>query len=186
MPEHQKIIQSAIVTARSSKAPNLDVERCLKLTSPANFLRMLWSELAHPASVGEMEICRRIATYVLTTPRCPNIPPLLPIFLHTVLPSLIMATDRQPTTEQNVSIELMVAIVSSSLSAALHLEWAYHMISHERRNLLGQTSAGMARRFVQELRLRRDSEAAKGLAQRIASTQAFITNFSMFLGDLII
>lgn len=171
---------------RGGKSPDLDVERCLKVSTPIEFLRVLWAELTVCSSVGELETCRRIATYVLTTPRCPNLPPLLPIFLHHMVPSLLMIADHQPSADQSMSLELMVAVISSALSAALHLEWAFHMTSHDHKVLLGQTTTSMARRFVQDLRTRTDTRTVKMLAQRMASSQNFVTNFPMFLGELAI
>ncbi|TFK77029.1 hypothetical protein BDN72DRAFT_866833 [Pluteus cervinus] len=181
----KQAIKTAIGSSRSAKAPDLDVERCLKVITPVTFLNMLWAELVMSATVGDVEICRRIATYVLTIPR-PNLPPLLPIFLHNVLPALLMAADHQQATDQSISIDLMVAIMSSALSATLHLEWAYHMVSHDRQILLGQTSTAMVRRVIQDLRIRTNSQASKTMTQRLAASQTFATNFPMFLGDLAI
>jgi mediator of RNA polymerase II transcription subunit 5 len=88
------------------------------------------------ANMGvETEICRRIATFVLTTPivdgkSTAHHYPLMPIFLHVVLPGIIAETERlPPQDEQTARVDLIVVVISSALSAAMHLEWALRSVS---------------------------------------------------------
>lgn len=177
-------IRDAFAIARTGKASFLDIERCIVTTSPSKFLQLMWSEMVVAASLGEMEICKRIATFVLATPRSPTTPPLLPIFLHVVLPPLIATIDHQQPPEQTMNVELLVTIVSSVLTAALHLEWAIRSTSGEHRSVLGQPSTSMARRFVNDLRARKKSYTSGTVVQRLASSQSFVANFPVFMGDL--
>ena len=169
---------------RSGKAPALYIERYIRITPPSKFLHLLWSELAVSASLGEMEICRRIATFVLTMPRSPNTPPLLPIFLFIISPALIDAIDHHQPPEQTMNLELLVTIVSSALSAALHLELAIRSVMGEHPSLLGQPSAAIARRFAAELRERKKSHTSVTILQRLASSQSFVANFPVFMNEL--
>lgn len=151
---------------------------------PAKFIHLLWSELIVSASLGEMESCRRIATFVLTMPRSLNTPPLLPIFLFIVLPSLIAAIDLYQPPEQTMNLELLVTIVSSALTAALHLELAIRSVVGEHPFVLGQPTTAIARRFAAELRERKNSHTSVTILQRLASSQPFVANFPVFMNDL--
>ncbi|TFK41086.1 mediator complex subunit Med5-domain-containing protein [Crucibulum laeve] len=177
----RQLIQQAFAMARAQKVPVFDMERCLKISPPTKFLQVLWSELLVSSSLGETEICKRIATFVLTMPRSSKVPPLLPIFVHIVLPSIISAMDHQSLTEHELTVELIVTVISSVLTGALHLEWAMRSISGEHRSVLGETSAGMARRLLVELRSRTHSWASKVIMQRLASSQSFVANFPIFM-----
>jgi mediator of RNA polymerase II transcription subunit 5 len=170
--------------ARSHKAPYLDIQRCLKTLPPIKFLQLLWSELQAAANLGELEACRRIATFVLTTPQDSNIPPVFPIFLHIILPSLIADADKQPPPEQTMSVELMVAIISSVLNATIHLEWAMKSASGEDRLVLGQSSIGASRRLASDLRRNRKSNVSNMIMQRLSSSQSFAANFPVFMSEL--
>ncbi|KAG5654090.1 hypothetical protein H0H81_007504 [Sphagnurus paluster] len=182
--EPRQIIQTAFTFAQQGKAPAIDVERCLRIMSPTRFLNALWSELVVSASVGEMESCRRIATFVLAMPRSPITPPLLPIFLHLVVPSLIFAIDQQqPLPDQTIKVELLVTVVSSALTAALHLEIGIHLVTGEHRFALGQPSSAMARKFAADLRARQDN-TSRAILQRMASSQSFAANFPVFMTEL--
>ncbi|KAF8078548.1 hypothetical protein FPV67DRAFT_62362 [Lyophyllum atratum] len=146
---------------------------------PTRFLQLLWSELVISASVGEMESCRRIATFVLTMPRCSGTPPLLPIFLHVVSPSLIFAIDHQQPPEHTMKVELLVTIVSSALTAALHLELGIRSVTGEHRLVLGQSSSGMARRFAADLGARRD-HTSRAILQRASIVSIVLYQLSGF------
>lgn len=180
----RQMIQNAFGQARTGKAPVMDVERCIKAMPPSKFLQLFWSELLVSANLGEMESCRRIATFVLTMPRSSNAPPLLPIFLHNVSPSIIAAIDEQPHAEHTMNVELLVTIVSSVLTAALHLELAMRSVTKEQDFVWGQLSAAMARRFAAGLRARKNSPTSRMIGQRLASSQSFVANFPVFMGDI--
>ncbi|KAF9531998.1 mediator complex subunit Med5-domain-containing protein [Crepidotus variabilis] len=193
----QEAIQTAFSTARSQKAPFLDLKRCLNMVSPMRFLQILWAEIQAAANLGELEACRRIATFALSMPLEQSSTvhhyPLVPIFLHVVLPSIIASIDRQqPPEEQSLRVNLLVAIIASVLNAAKNLERAVLSVSgpDQQQNaqrlipVLGQTSDGMARRLVVDLRCNRVSEVCKMILQRLVTSQAFIANFPVFKTEL--
>ncbi|KAG2350443.1 hypothetical protein BDR05DRAFT_954539 [Suillus weaverae] len=176
-------IHEALALARRHKAPRIDVTRCLSATSPSKFLDLLWSELSVASSLGEMETCRRLAAFVLAMPRqLSSAPPLLPIFMYNVLPYLITAIDQQQATEKGMNTQLLVTIISSALTAALHIEWAVQTICEEQRFVLGQPSAAIARRLAADLRAQKHSSSTSAtILQRLGSSPAFVTNFPVFV-----
>ncbi|KAF8622908.1 hypothetical protein AX15_006669 [Amanita polypyramis BW_CC] len=174
-------VRKALATARAGKAPTIDVERCLGIVPPSKFLEVVWSELVEAASVGDTERCRRIATFILTIPRCTTTPPLLPIFIHLVVPMLITRIDQQQASEQSTATELLVSLISSALTAALHLEWAVQTVISEHRSFLGQTSAAMARRLADDLRAHKSSGVTSIILQRLTASQTFVANFPVFI-----
>jgi mediator of RNA polymerase II transcription subunit 5 len=181
MDQTRNAIRDAFASARAGKAVSLDVDFCVLASPSTRFLGLLWSELSAAAGQGEMETCRRIATFVLTMPRSSG-PPLPPLFLHILVPSLITAIDRQQPPEQTMNMELLVTIISSVLTASLHLEWALHSATGESRYVLGQSSAAMTRRFAATLRNR--SPTSEAIAQRLMSSPSFVADFPTFMGEL--
>lgn len=145
----------------------------------------MWTELVTAANQRELEACRRIATFVLATPQGPTIPPLLPIFLHIVLPSLIASADMQQPSEQDMTVDLMVATIASTLNAALQLDLSQIAVvgSAEDQLVLGESSAAMARRLAIDLRRSRSSHVSNVILQRLSSSPAFIGSFSVFKSD---
>lgn len=196
----QQAIQTTFTMARSQHKtpPHLDLRRCLNTLPPIKLLQILWAEIQTAANMGETEICRRIATFVLTTPivdgksTAAHHYPLLPVFLHVVLPGIIAETERvSPRDEQTMRVDLVVAVVSSALSAAMHLEWALRSVSlpdqqHSKTQspVLGQSSSGMARRLALDLRRNRKSEVSKMMLQKFAASHPFVTNFPVFKSEL--
>lgn len=149
--------------------------------SPSKFIQLLWSELSIAAGLGQMEDCRRMATFILVVlPRSPNTPRLLPIFMHMTLPSLITTIDRQQSQEQAMNIELLVAIVSSVLTAALHMEWAAHMVC-DGKYVLGPPSMSLARKLAEDLRGENRSRTSGLIAQRLTASPSFVANFPVFM-----
>ena len=134
--------------------------------------------------------------------------PLLPLFLHVVLPGIIAQADElQPKEEQTVRVDLLVNVISSVLNAALHLEWAMRSVSEQQQKqtspqqrqqqtpvapsqdqlaipVLGQTSSGMARRLAVDLRRNRTSDVSKMILQRLATAHPFVANFPVFKSEL--
>jgi mediator of RNA polymerase II transcription subunit 5 len=158
------------------------VSSCLLLLPPLQFLQLLWSELSLAASLGELETCRRLGTFVLTAPSTPPSPPLLPIFLHVLVPSLITSLDaaaHPPGPEQTLHVELLVALISSSLTRALHLDYALRAQADHPAQALS-----MARKLAGDLRARRASRqgvtAAAAIWGRLCASQAFVGSFPMF------
>lgn len=145
---------------------------------------MLWRELTSAASLGEIEALRRIATFVLATPRHSHSPPLLPTFLHVLLPGLVTAADGLSPADQTITVELLVAIVSSTLTAALHLEYALLSVCGEQHLVLGQSAAAMARRLGSDLRRKGSGAMAAVIVRRLSSIQSFVANFPTFMADL--
>ncbi|KAJ6503472.1 hypothetical protein C8R47DRAFT_1250472 [Mycena vitilis] len=178
----RQAIRDAIAKARGSKAPVLDVERCLKTCGCQKFLQMLWSELLTPANLGETDVCTRIATFALTIPRPLNSPPLLAMFLYILLPGLLATIDARQAGDQTVAIELLGSIVSSILTASLHLDLAFSEVS---RPILGQPSIAMARRVAVDLRFqeKKQSHASKLILQRLGSSPSFVANFPIFKAE---
>ncbi|KAJ3568067.1 hypothetical protein NP233_g5948 [Leucocoprinus birnbaumii] len=177
-------IHAAITAASSQKAPRLNVEKCLRISPPTKFLQYFWSEIVISGSMRETEIVKRMATFVLATPRSSETPPLLPIFLHVVLPSLINSIDSQQPAEQNATADILVTIISSALTAAAHLDWAVRTVCGEHRPVLGQHSPAMVRQLAAELRAQKDKPAGNLVAQKLAASQGFVSNFLFFVTEL--
>ena len=180
----QQAVQTTFMMARSHKPPYLDVRRCIKIVPPMKFLQLFWTELVASANLGELEACRRIATFVLTMPQDSAVCPLLPVFMHIVLPSLVASASQQQPPEQAVTVELLVVTISSVLNAALHLEWAMRSVSGDDRLVLGQLSTTMARRLAQDLRRNRGRDVNTTILRRLASSQSFVANFPTFISEL--
>ena len=179
----QQAVQTTFIMARSHKPPYLDVRRCIKMVPPIKFLQLFWTELVASANLGELEACRRIATFVLTMPQDSTVCPLLPIFMHIVLPSLVASATQQQPPEQAVTVELLVVTISSVLNAALHLEWAMRSGDSDRL-VLGQLSTTIARRLAQDLRRNRSRDVNSTILRRLGSSQSFVANFPIFISEL--
>lgn len=181
----QQAVQTTFIMARSHKPPYLDVRRCIQTVPPIKFLQLFWTELVASANLGELEACRRIATFVLTMPHPDStVCPLLPIFMHIVLPSLVAGASRQQPSEQAITVELLVITISSVLNAALHLELAMRSASGDDRLVLGQLSTTMARHLAQDLRRNRGRDVNSKILQRLGSSQSFVANFPNFISEL--
>ena len=182
----RQLVVNALSAARAGRAPALDVDRCLLLCPPTKFLTMFWGQLVHllASTVTDMEAPRRLATFVLTIPRTGRSPPLLPIFLHLVLPSLVASADQMSGTDQTFHVEFLVAVISSSLTGALHLEWALLTTCGEERNVLGQSVTSMARRLAGDLKRRGNGTVAGMVLQRLMAMQPFVANFPTFSADV--
>lgn len=155
---------------------------CLAETPATEFLQTFWSELNLIIKTdAAADAAKRLAVFVLATPRASRTPPLLPIFLHNVLPSLIDAFDNVKLGQPMAGdLELLVAIISSSLMAALQLERALYATSGEQVYPLGSSSSSMASRLALDLRYRKSSSKGKLIAQRLTSSQTFVTSFPVF------
>ena len=110
------------------------------------------------------------------------------IFLHLVLPSLVASADTLSATEQTIQVEFLVSVISSSLTAALHLEWAMLTTCGEERYVLGQSVTSMARRLAGDVR-RRESGSGIGTSagmvmERLTAMQPFVANFPTFAAEV--
>jgi len=145
-PTPRDHILAAMAIPTTHKIAPFDIDRCLKTVNATKLLQALWRELNNATNVNPqygLEVCRRVSTYVLTMPRRdagtgrlgggPGVQgpgmPLLPVFMHLILPSVLTTIDRQVSQVggqqiQLPLIELITTVIFSSLTAALHLEWA--------------------------------------------------------------
>jgi hypothetical protein len=177
----RRAIQNALALIQSGKVPSLNVAACVVETSATDFLQTLWLELNLSVKAGmTVDAVKPLAVFILATPRGTLSPPLLPIFLHNVLPSLIDRPDNPMTGD----LELLIAIASSSLMAALQLERALYTTGGEHVYPLGSSSSSMARRLAVDLRHRKSSPKGKLIAQRLTSSQNFVTNFPVFKTEI--
>jgi mediator of RNA polymerase II transcription subunit 5 len=184
--QSRRAVQDALVLLQSGKAPFLNVAACLVETPAIDFLQTFWLELNMPIKTDAIaDAAKRLAVFVLATPRTLPTPPLLPIFLHNVLPSLIDKFD-DPNLGQAMTgdLELLIAIISSSLMAALQLERALYTTSGEQVFPLGSSSSAMASRLALDLRHRKSSSKGKLIAQRLTSSQTFVTSFPVFKTEI--
>ena len=211
LPHTRQAIQEAL---RRDKPASLDIDAILLHTPPTKFLHLFWSELSVAASMGNMDQCKRLATHVLviipsTSSSGGCVPPLMPVFLHSILPSVITKMDREfssngsssgghtnlghntpgglngtstPTNpEHTVQIELLTSVLSSSLLAAFHTEWAWRGICGEQKYLLGQSSRLMARGLADKLKVKKNSQTSRLVGQRLAAAPGFN---SMVMGEV--
>lgn len=177
-------IRSALANARAGEPASLDVNYCLLVTHPTKFLTLFWTELNVASTLGDLEAPRRLATYILAAPRSAQSPPLLQIFLHSVLPNVIATSDKLLAPEQAVVTELLVSIVSSALTAALYIEWAMLSVCKEQRLVLGQPALAMARRLGGDLRRKTNSPTSSIVYQRLSAMSSFTGNFPTFIAEL--
>jgi len=104
--------------------------------------------------------------------------------MHIVIPGIITSLDQIPPTERTIAVKLLVAVVYSSLIAALHTEWALLSVCKEQKFVLGQSVAAMARRLGGDLRRRGTSQTATAVLQELTTSQAFVNNFPTFMAEL--
>ena len=83
-----------------------------------------------------------------------------------------------------MSVDLIVTIVSSVLTASLHMELALRSVPGEHKFVLAQPSAVMARRLAGDLRSKKHSPTSSAIVQRLSSSQSFVANFPVFMGEL--
>ena len=139
---------------------------------------------------------------------------MMPVFLHSILPSVIAKMDREfssgngPSSgghatniglgtpgggglngsnastnpEHTVQIELLASVLSSSLLAAFHTEWAWRSICGEQKILLGQSSRLMARGLADKLKVKKTSQTSRLVGQRLAAAPGFN---SMVTGEVL-
>lgn len=214
LPRARQVIREAL---RRENPASLDIDAILLHTPPTKFLHLFWSELSVAASMGNMDQCKRLATHVLvivpSTSSGGCVPPLMPVFLHSVLPSVIAKMDKEfssgsgPSSgghatnlglstpsggglnggnastnpEHTVQIELLASVLSSSLLAAFHTEWAWRSICGEQKYLLGQSSRLMARGLADKLKVKKTSQTSRLVGQRLAAAPGFN---SMVMGEV--
>ena len=184
--QSRRAVQNALALLQSGKPPFLNVAACLVETSAVEFLQTFWSALNVPIKTDAIaDAAKRLAVFVLATPRSSPTPPLLPIFLHNVLPSFIDRFDNpNPGQAMTGDLELLITIISSSLMAALQLERALCTTGGEQVFPLGSSSSAMASRLALDLRHRKSSSKGKLIAQQLTSSQTFVTSFPVFKTEI--
>ncbi|KAL5518819.1 NUT1 [Sanghuangporus vaninii] len=186
LDQPRNVIRDFFSSARANKAPAFDVGRCVVVLGPTRFLRLLWDELDTATRMGELESSKRLAAYVLLAPPAAvgagagRTPPLLPIFLSSVLHGLLSRLDSRVHAEQTFGIELLVAVIASSLTGLLHLEWALRALGAESQaqRYAYQSSVTVARRLATDLKRSRSGSAGI-ILQRLSSSPSFVANFPM-------
>lgn len=184
--QSRRAVQDALVLLQSGKPPFLNVAACLVETPAIEFLQTFWLAINIPIKTDAIaDATKRLAVFILATPRALPTPPLLPIFLHNLLPSLIDKFDN-PNLGQAMTgdLELLIAVISSSLMAALQLERALYTASGEQVFMFGSSSSAMASRLALGLRHRKSSSKGKLIAQRLTSSQTFVANFPVFKTEI--
>ncbi|KAI0788572.1 mediator complex subunit Med5-domain-containing protein [Abortiporus biennis] len=184
----REAIREALASAQSGKIPTIDIDRYILLMPPTSLLSCLWSELLQVSSttmIGEIQVPKRLGTFIISYPRSPRSPPLLPIFIHVVLPNIIATVDGLIPAIQSMAVELLVSLISSSLMAALHLEYALLSVCNDQRFVLGgQSVSALARRLGKDLRRRSsNSHTSMTVVERLASSHSFVTNFPTFMAE---
>ncbi len=184
--QSRRAVEDALVLLRSGKPPFLNVAACLVEIPATEFLHTFWLQLNVATKTDAIaDAAKRLAVFVLATPRASPTPPLLPIFLHNVLPSLIDKFDNPNLgPAMTGDLELLIAIASSSLMAALQLERALYTVNGEQVFPLGSSSSAMASRLALDLRHRKSSSKGKLIAQRLTSSQTFVANFPVFKTEI--
>ncbi|OCB85645.1 hypothetical protein A7U60_g7295 [Sanghuangporus baumii] len=186
LDQPRNAIRDFFNSARANKAPAFDAGRCVVVLSPTRFLRLLWDELETATRMGELELSKRLAVYVLLAPPAAvgagagRTPPLLSIFLSSVLHGLLSRLDLRVHGEQTFGIELLVAVITSSLTGLLHLEWALRALGAESQaqRYAYQSSVTVARRLATDLKRSRSGSAGI-ILQRLSSSPSFVANFPM-------
>lgn len=183
LDQPRNIIRNAFAVARSSKSPSFDVVRCVTVLGPTRFLFTFWEELDASAQIGDLELSRRFATHVLlcfpgASFECS--PALLHIFLGSVLQKLLAQLDGYTPAKQTFGIELLVAIIASSLTYLLQIEWALRTTSADNvtERVIWQSSVSVARRLASDLK-RSQSPSAAAVLQQLSASPSFVANFPM-------
>ena len=184
------MIHHSLAAIDAGKVPRFDIERCLAFLGVQHFFDSLWRELLAAASMGKMETCRKFTVFVLTPTSGPNVenpgelPPLLPIFLHVYVPSLLRLIDSQAPSDQALSVQLLGAIIASALTFAVNLERALlkPLDGNGSRDIKAHnlTCFAMARRLRTDLR---KAKSATGLAlfQKLSVSSSFVSTFPVFV-----
>lgn len=185
--EPRNIVRHALASADAGKLPTFDIARCLSMTNVRTFFDFAWREMLAAASIGKIEICRRFATVLLaptsgtSMESCtPSVPPLLPLFLHAYIPSLLVWIDNQPSTsDQNLSVQLLAAIVVSALTFAAHFERA--LLSSSTMTTEGGVKgpipcSAMVRKLRIDLRKLKGWSALQ-LFQKLSTSSTFVSTF---------
>jgi len=177
------MIHNALACADTGRVPAIDIDRCLTVVNVRTFFDYTWRELLANATIGKIEICRRFAAYLLT-PTCPSSsssgsrsPPLLPLFLHVYVPSLLATIDRlENSAEQTLSLQLLCTIIIAALTFSVHFERALlgHSEAHSRMHNL--PSATMAKRLRLDLRRAKGSSSLQ-LFQKLSASSTFVSTF---------
>lgn len=180
-------IRGAVSSARASGAPGINVRHCLLTRGPLAFLNVLWTELhATSSDLGhDVEIYRRLASHVLVASALhsyPECPPLLPLFLNSFVPRQLETIDMQMFGDQQPrDIDLLVAILSSAMAMAFHLERSLNTLPSHTAKVAAHRlkTAGLATRLFYLLRTS-GSPAAGLIRERLSSIPSFSAMYPEF------
>ncbi|KAG8936910.1 mediator complex subunit [Tulasnella sp. 418] len=143
-----------------------------------------------------------VALFNLPTP-LNNTRPILPFFLTVFLPGKLPWIDHQPSAERTRAVNILVALVSSSLVHALRVERANCDVSSYDAGNINRTGAdsdamevdekgkapesasvgrisGLATNFSKRLKTAGNSASAKLIHQQLLSNPSFASNFPSF------
>jgi hypothetical protein len=173
-------VHTAIGLAASGQPTFLNVHRCLLSTTPARFLQTLWTQSAMMSGPA----CQRLVVFALTAPQVRLIPGmarttnLLPVFLQAVLPRIIVGLDLEQQPSRDSQAELLVAIITSSLTVS-------HCLTDNLMNGPAQPVPSPAMVLARELAKGLQAEQSTSptsqmVLQRLAAMPVFCTRFSMF------
>lgn len=183
LDQPRNIMRNAFQMARLGKAPSFDVIRCVTILGPTRFLFTFWEELDSSAQIGDLELSRRFATHVLlcfpgVSVECS--PALLHIFLGSVLRKLLAQLDGYVPAKQTFGIELLVAVIASSLTYLFQIEGALRAVAADinTERVIWQSSVSVARRLASDLK-RSQSPSAAAVLQRLSASPSFVANFPM-------
>ncbi|EJD55596.1 hypothetical protein AURDEDRAFT_179328 [Auricularia subglabra TFB-10046 SS5] len=180
-------IRGAVASARASGAPGINVRHSLITRGPMAFLNVLWAELhATSSDLGhDVEIYRRLASHVLVASALhayPECPPLLPLFLNSFVPRQLEAIDMQMFGDQQTrEVDLLVAILSSAMAMAFHLERSLNTLPSHAAKVAAHRlkTAGLAARLFYLLRTSA-SPAAGLMRERLSSIPSFSAMYPEF------
>ncbi len=105
--------------ASEGGTPIINVTQSVRILGYHGFISLLWMELKSAVLAGDLVRPRQLGLIALSFPPPPPYLPLLPIFIHNVLPDLASS---HSLLEKAVLVDLLVAIVASSLLMTMHFE----------------------------------------------------------------
>ncbi|EJT97818.1 hypothetical protein DACRYDRAFT_111335 [Dacryopinax primogenitus] len=120
----QTAIREAFTSAHLNRATTLDVDAYLSVLRPPEFVHILWDACVSGASMGAMDGCRIVSSFLLSGLRSPASPPLLPYFLLVFVPTLLVDLDRQ-TPPQSTTLDTLVTIITSACHLSFQLERSF-------------------------------------------------------------
>jgi hypothetical protein len=177
-------VQHALALATSGQPTFLDVPRCLLSATPVQFLQTVWRQILQSAMMNGLSPSHRLAVFVLTAPQVRLFPSmtrgiiLLPVFLQAALPRIITSLDIDQESPRDLPVELIVAIISSSLTVSHHL-------TDSPTNLPGSITPKMIMSLARELAKCLQAQQSRSVTsqtmlQKFAAMPVFCNRFPVF------